>query len=66
MVCPNLEFCVQAWRPHYQKAIDLLEGVQRRAKKLVPAKGKCYEDRLNYLKLTILETRRMSDLIEVF
>jgi len=28
LVRPHLEYSIQAWRPHYQKYIDLTEGVQ--------------------------------------
>jgi len=67
MVRPHLEYSVQAWRPHFRKYIDLLEGVQRRATKLITSiKDKTYEDRLRLVNLTTLETRRLCDLIEVF
>jgi hypothetical protein len=51
-----------------QKDIDLIEGVQRRAIKLVVGtKGMSYEERLKFLDMTTLETRRIRrDLIEVF
>jgi len=54
--------------PHYQKDIDLIEGVQRRAtKKCLGLMGYTYEDRLNILKLTTLETRKLrGDLIQLF
>jgi ribonuclease P/MRP protein subunit RPP40 len=46
--------------PYLRKDIDLLEGVQRRATKMIPAlKFKSYEDRLKELELTSLETRRL-------
>ena len=53
---------------HFQKDIDLIEGVQRRATKLISdLKDKSYENRLRILNLTTLETRRLrGDLIEVF
>jgi ribonuclease P/MRP protein subunit RPP40 len=68
LVRPHLEYSVQAWRPHFRKDIDLLEGVQRRATKLITAiKDEAYEDRLRHVNLTTLETRRLrGDLIEVF
>ena len=68
LVRPHLEYCVQAWRPHMQKDIDLIDSVQRRATKRIPnLKNKTYEERLNNLHLTTLETRRLrGDLIEVF
>jgi ribonuclease P/MRP protein subunit RPP40 len=53
---------------YMQKDIDLIEGVQRRASKLVVwTKGVSYEERLKFLDITTLETRRVrGDLIEVF
>jgi len=62
---PHLEHCSQIWSPHY---IKLVEGVQRRATKLVQGmEGLHYDDRLKCLNLMRLETRRVrSDLIETF
>jgi hypothetical protein len=68
LVRPHLEYSVQAWRPHLKKDIDLLEGVQRRATRMINGfKDKSYEVRLCCLNLTTLETRRLrGDLTEVF
>ena len=68
IVRPHLDYCVQAWRPHYRKDIEKLEKVQRRATKMVEGLGEySYEDRLRILGLTTLETRFLrADLIEVF
>ena len=46
LVKPHLEYSIHAWRPHFPKDIDLIEGVQRRATKLISdLKDKSYEDR---------------------
>ena len=68
LVRPHLEYCVQAWRPHLSKDINLIERVQHRATKMIPElKGMNYEQRLLNVKLTTLETRRLrGDLIEAF
>jgi len=67
LVRPHLEYSVQAWRPHFRKDIDLLEGVQRRTTKLITAiKDEIHEDRLRLVNLTTLETSKLrGDLIEV-
>ena len=59
LVRPYLEHCEQAWRPHLEKDIDLLERVQRRALKMIDEfKGMHYVDRLRKVGLPTLETRR--------
>ena len=30
-----IEYCVQAWRPYYQKDVDNLEKIQRRATRMM-------------------------------
>ena len=68
LVRPHLDYCVQAWRPHLQKDIAVLESVQRRATRMIQeCKNKRYEDRLIILHLTTLETRRLrADLLLTF
>jgi len=68
MVRPHLEYCIPIWSPYLMKDIKLIEGVQRRATKLVEGIGNwSYDERLKYLGLTRLDTRRVrSDLIETF
>ena len=68
LVRPHLEYCVQAWRPHYKKDIDVLEKVQRRAARMIAGCGEMnYESRLKHTGLTTFETRReRADMLEVY
>jgi ribonuclease P/MRP protein subunit RPP40 len=68
LVQPHLEYCAQAGRPYLKKDIELIEGVQRRAIKLIKSlKDETYENRFKKIHLTSMETRRLrGELIEVF
>jgi len=47
LVRPHLEYCVPIWSPHYQKDIELVEGVQCRATKLIDeVRNLHYEERI--------------------
>jgi len=56
------------WNPHLDKDIKLIEGVHRRATKLVHGiENWKYDDRLKFLGLTRLDKRKIrSDLVETF
>ena len=68
LVRPHLEYAVQVWNPHLKKDTNSIEGVQRRATKIIgELRNLKYEDRLLKLNLTTLEERRVrGDLIEQF
>ena len=68
LVRPLLEYCVQVWSPYKRKYIDLIEGVQRRATKMIPRLRKLkYSKRLEKMKLPRLYDRRVrGDMIETY
>ena len=68
LVRPHLDYCTQAWRPHYQKDINTLEAVQKRATRMVSGlQETSYDSRLALLGITMLETRHIrADMLEVF
>ena len=67
LVRPHLEYCIPAWSPHYQKDKALLEIVQHRLTRMIPAvENLDYERRLKILGLWSLEERRnRADILEV-
>ena len=52
IVRPHLEYCIQAWRPHRKKDIDIQEIIHK-------LRNISYEMRLKECGLTTLETRRL-------
>ena len=68
LVRHHLDYACQAWNPHSQKDIDVIERVQRRATRMISeCRGLEYPERMKLLRLTTLKTRRMrADLLEVF
>ena len=68
LIRPILEYASCAWNPHHARNIVLLERAQARATRLVrDIRHLDYEDRLRYLGLQKLETRRhRADLIMTY
>ena len=67
-VRPHLEYCIQVWRPHCKKSIELLEKAQRKITKWCPGlRYTPYVTRLQTLKLSSLNSRfDRGDLIETY
>ena len=65
---PNIEFVIQAWSSYLDKDIKIMEKIQRKATKMVPAlRHSQYEDMLKKLVIYSLAPRRLrGDLIETF
>jgi hypothetical protein len=63
-----LEYCIQLWSPSLKADIKLIEGVQKRALKLIKGYTNVnYPDRLKNTGLISLEKRRIrGDLIQMF
>jgi len=57
---PHLESCNQLWSPQHRKDMDLLDGIQRGATKMIRVmEHLCYEERLRELGLFSLEKRML-------
>ena len=67
-VRPHLEYAQVIWSPKLRKHSELLEGVQRRATRIVEAcKHQPYSNRLQQIGIPTLEYRRsVGDMVEVF
>ena len=68
LIRQRLEFASSSWSPYYVKDIDQIEKVQRFATRMIPScHGMTYEERLCFLQLQTLKTRRLrSDLILLY
>jgi len=68
MVRSHLDYCSSVWVPYKKGDIELLEKVQKRATKLIPAiKTMTYTERLKACKLPTLHYRHIrGDMIEMY
>ena len=67
-VRPHLEYGQSVWSPKLRKQVNLIEGVQRRATRLVNrCRNMSYEERLRELDLPTLEFRRLfCDMVQIY
>ena len=68
LVRPLLEYSSSVWSPYLIKDKRLIEGVQRRATKLIVSLTHlCYQERLRYLGLPTLEYKRLrGDMLQTY
>ena len=68
LVRNGIEYGGAVWSPHKMKDIEKIEGVQRRATKMIPGmREKPYQERLRMLRLPTLRHRRIrGDMIETY
>ena len=68
LVRSHFDYTMAVWSPHLAKYINAIEGVQRRAIKMIPTlKNLAYPERLKKLKLPTLAYRRArGDMTEVY
>ena len=68
LVRPHLEYGNSVWRPHLERDKKLIEGVLRRATRVIPGmKDMSYEQRLEKMRLPSMAYRRVrGDMIEVY
>lgn len=56
----HLQFCIQIWGAYHKKNIDVLEGVQRRATKMIRGlEHLSYKDRLQEMGLFGMKKSRL-------
>ena len=66
-VRPHLQYCSSAWSPYTVADKELLEGVQRRAIRMITNISGTYEQKLTELGFTSLEeNRQRGDMVEMY
>ena len=68
LVRPLLDYCIQVWKPYFEKDLKIMERVQKRFTKVIDGcKDKNYIDRLTKLGMTTLEERYIrADMVQVY